>query len=235
MLRVRQAISCAIDRDLIIRSLLDGHARPAESLLPAASLGIDQAMFRDSITIPARAARLLDAAGLRRGPDGIRFHLTMKTSSDEDARLLAAVLQQQFAPVGIALDLRSYEFATFLCRRHARRISRCIRCAGSAETSSPTSSAMRFRRHAFHPKAPIAATTPIREARCAAGRCRAESRPVAVAPTTWKRKGSWRDDLPAINLWYRDTVVVHNRRLDARHSHSFGQLTRFLETAEISE
>ena len=31
----------------------------------------------------------------------------------EDARLLAAVLQQQLAAVGIALDLRSYEFATF--------------------------------------------------------------------------------------------------------------------------
>ena len=37
----------------------------------------------------------------------------MKTSSDEDTRLLAAVLQQQFARMGIALDLRSYEFATF--------------------------------------------------------------------------------------------------------------------------
>jgi peptide/nickel transport system substrate-binding protein len=37
----------------------------------------------------------------------------MKTSTDGDTRLLAAVLQQQLAKVGIALDLRSYEFATF--------------------------------------------------------------------------------------------------------------------------
>ena len=32
--RVRQAIACSIDRDLIIRTLLRGHAQPAVSLLP---------------------------------------------------------------------------------------------------------------------------------------------------------------------------------------------------------
>ena len=57
--------------------------------------------------------RLLDEAGHAAGRNGVRFHMTMKTSSVEDVRLLAAVLQQQLARVGIALDLRSYEFATF--------------------------------------------------------------------------------------------------------------------------
>ena len=37
----------------------------------------------------------------------------MKTSTEEIARLLAAVLQQQLREVGIALDIRSFEFATF--------------------------------------------------------------------------------------------------------------------------
>ncbi len=37
----------------------------------------------------------------------------MKTSTDESTRLLAAVLQQQLREVGIALDIRSFEFATF--------------------------------------------------------------------------------------------------------------------------
>ena len=45
--------------------------------------------------------------------NGVRFHITMKTSTDESTRLLAAVLQQQLREVGIALDLRSFEFATF--------------------------------------------------------------------------------------------------------------------------
>jgi peptide/nickel transport system substrate-binding protein len=37
----------------------------------------------------------------------------MKTSTEESTRLLAAVLQQQLREVGIVLEVRSYEFATF--------------------------------------------------------------------------------------------------------------------------
>ena len=37
----------------------------------------------------------------------------MKTSTEESTRLLAAVLQQQLRSVGIALDIRCFEFATF--------------------------------------------------------------------------------------------------------------------------
>ena len=62
--------------------------------------------------IPEKARQLLDAAGYP-ARDGVRFHLTMKTSTEESTRLLAAVLQQQLRDVGIALDIRTFEFATF--------------------------------------------------------------------------------------------------------------------------
>ena len=111
-MRVRQAIAFAIDRELIIKTLLLGHAQPASSLLPESHWAWTGDVAHYDFD-PARAERLLDEAGLKPGADGIRFHLTMKTSNDEGTRLLAAVLQQQLAAVGIALDLRSYEFATF--------------------------------------------------------------------------------------------------------------------------
>jgi len=61
-------------------------------------------------------------------------------------------------------------------------------------------------------KAPTAATTPTRVwTRCSPTRPRAPTRPAAA-----RLRGSAADsgrDLPAINLWYRDTVVVHSRRL----------------------
>ena len=110
--RVRQAIACAIDRKLIIQTLLGGHAHTAESLLPTSHWAFTGDVARYDYD-PARAARLLDEAGHAPGRNGVRFHLAMKTSTDGDTRLLAAVLQQQLAKVGIALDLRSYEFATF--------------------------------------------------------------------------------------------------------------------------
>ena len=40
-------------------------------------------------------------------------------------------------------------------------------------------------------------------------------------------------DLPAINLWHRDTVVVHNRRLTHVTPSRSGSYT-FLETAELT-
>ncbi len=104
--RVRQAIACAVDRDLIIHTLLRDHARPAVSLLPQAHWAWtgDVANFDYD---PARAKQLLDEAGHPAGKDGVRFHVTMKTSTAEDVRSLAAVLQQQLAQVGIALDIRT--------------------------------------------------------------------------------------------------------------------------------
>src|SRR3954452_2049692 len=92
--RVRQAISSAIDRQLIISTLMDGHARPALSVLPATHWAFTNDVPRFDYD-PARSERLLDEAGHPRGPGGMRFHLSMKTSTDEGTRLLAAVLQQQ--------------------------------------------------------------------------------------------------------------------------------------------
>jgi peptide/nickel transport system substrate-binding protein len=40
-------------------------------------------------------------------------------------------------------------------------------------------------------------------------------------------------ELPAINLWYRDTVVVHNRRLTRIVPTPSGSF-KFLETAELT-
>jgi peptide/nickel transport system substrate-binding protein len=134
--RVRQAIANAINRPLIIYALLRDQAHVAESLLPEQ----DWAWTGDTEKYPynpAAANALLDNAGYKRGADGIRFHINMKTSTDDTTRLLAAVLQEQLAKVGIALDLRSYEFAT----SHEAHL-KWPRPDGLAATSSPTFFAM---------------------------------------------------------------------------------------------
>jgi peptide/nickel transport system substrate-binding protein len=114
--RVRRAISCAVNPAAIIEYLRRGYARPATSILPAMSWAFE----RDVPTYPydpATARRLLDEAGYP-DPDGPggqpRLRLTLKTSTDERYRLQAAVIQQNLADVGIALEIRSYEFATLM-------------------------------------------------------------------------------------------------------------------------
>ncbi len=112
--RVRQAVALAMDREAIVAALWRGHARLAETLLPegewAAATDAELAHYPHD---PARAARLLEAAGLPAGRDGVRLRLTLKISQDETTRLLAAVLQQQLRAAGIELKIRSAEFGTF--------------------------------------------------------------------------------------------------------------------------
>jgi len=110
--RVRRAIAYAMDRGPVIHFLWRDQARPADSILPPQSWAFSDAVEHYSHD-PARANALLDQAGYRADPSGIRFHLTMKTSTEEAPRLMAAVLQQQLRAVGIALDIRTFEFATF--------------------------------------------------------------------------------------------------------------------------
>jgi peptide/nickel transport system substrate-binding protein len=113
--RVRHAIGYAIDRDDIIRYMRRGLARPASGLLPDQAWAFEPAVLRFTHD-PARAMRLLDEAGYP-DPDGQgpepRLRLSLKISSNEETRLQSTVIQENLRRVGIDLDLRSYEFATF--------------------------------------------------------------------------------------------------------------------------
>jgi peptide/nickel transport system substrate-binding protein len=112
--RVRQALACAVDRGAIVKYLRRDLAQPAVGILPPMSW----AFVADVATYPydpARAARMLDAAGYH-DPDGdgprVRLRLTLKVSSTEFNRLQSSVLQQDFLRAGVELDVRTYEFAT---------------------------------------------------------------------------------------------------------------------------
>ncbi|HEX2574568.1 MAG TPA: ABC transporter substrate-binding protein [Polyangia bacterium] len=113
--RVRRAIAYAIDRTGIIKSKLGGRAVQATGMLPT----FHWAYNPDVETYPydpARARALLDQAGYP-DPDGpgprARFTLVYKTSSNRFRVALAQVLAAELADVGIDVDLRPLEFATF--------------------------------------------------------------------------------------------------------------------------
>jgi peptide/nickel transport system substrate-binding protein len=228
--RVRQAISCSIDRDLIIQTLMGGHARPALSLLPQSHWAFNGDGLRFDFD-PARAGRLLDEAGHPRAGEGIRFHLAMKTSNDEGTRLLAAVLQQQLAVAGIAIDLRSFEYATFysdVTRGAFQMYS--LRWIGIEQ---PDIFSYAFSTARFSPKG-------ANRSHYSNVRLDALLDDAAQSEDTARRRADYAEaqqildrDLPAINLWYRDTVVVHNRRLTHVVPSPSGSYT-FLETAELA-
>jgi len=229
--RVRQAIACAIDRKLIIETLLNGHARPALSLLPPSHWAFNGDGPRYDYD-PARAARLLDEGGHLRNRDGVRFHLVMKTSSVESTRLLAAVLQQQLAAVGIALEIRSFEYATFYSdvMRGAFQMYSLQWVGGNEQ---PDIFGYAFSSARIPPKG-------ANRGHYANTNLDALLDDAAVSNDKARRRADYADvqqilarDLPAINLWYRDAVLVHNRRLTNVVPAPSGSYI-FLETAELA-
>ena len=112
--RVRQAFEYSLDRPAIIHALWRDHARMTETLLPQQHW----AALRSGQVPPytrnlAKAQALLDAAGYKPDAHGVRIRLTLKSSTDDTMRLLAAIVQQQVRDAGIELTLRQNEFGTF--------------------------------------------------------------------------------------------------------------------------
>jgi peptide/nickel transport system substrate-binding protein len=112
--RVRQAIALAIDRPAIVSAKFGGRARLATGLLPPNHWAY--AEVRRYERDLAEARRLLDEAG-RTDPDGDgprpRFSLIYKTSSDAFRVAVARAIAAQLAGIGIDVEVRSFEFATF--------------------------------------------------------------------------------------------------------------------------
>jgi peptide/nickel transport system substrate-binding protein len=114
--RVRQAVGYAIDQMAIVKYLRRGLAQAATGIVPPMSWAYASDV-RHFTHDPSKARALLDEAGYP-DPDGDgpapRLRLSLKTSTDERYRLQAAVIQQNLAEVGIAVDVRSSEFATLM-------------------------------------------------------------------------------------------------------------------------
>ena len=227
--RVRQAIACAIDISLILKTLQAGRAKPAVSLLPEKHWAWTGDVARYDYD-PKRANQLLDEAGYRRRVGGVRLHLTMKTSTDEGTRLLSATLQQQLAQIGIDLDIRSYEAATYIqdLTRGSFQIY-ALRWVGGNE--QPDIFGYAFSTARIPPKG--------------ANRGRYHNPELDVllddagkSTDQVKRKSDYAQaqqilarDLPAFNLWYKDSIVVHNRRLTGITISPSGSF-EFLRTAK---
>jgi len=103
------------DREAIVKYYWRDLVSPASGILPPSHWAYEGQVATYTHD-PTKARQLLDEAGLN-DPDGDgplpRFKLTFKTSNEETARQVAAIIQQQLKRVGIQVDLRSYEFGTF--------------------------------------------------------------------------------------------------------------------------
>ncbi|QNI33007.1 ABC transporter substrate-binding protein [Alloacidobacterium dinghuense] len=230
--RVRNAIALAINRPLIIHSLYRDEARLAESTLPPEHWAWNGNVARHNYD-PVSANTLLDQAGYSRKADAYRFHLGMKTSTDEGSRLLAMVVQQQLTAVGIALDVRSFEFATFYSDI-SRGVFQIAPSRWIGGNEAPDIFRYSFTTASFPPHGAnrgFYANTKVDQLLTDAASTADRSQQQSIYAEVQKILA---DDMPAINLWYLDTVLVHSRRLQNLHLSPSGNYD-FLRDATVKE
>jgi peptide/nickel transport system substrate-binding protein len=208
---VRQALAYATDRATIIRYLLRGQARVASSLLPPNHWAFEPNVRQYDFD-PVRAEQFLDAAGFPRAADGVRIHLTLKTSTDESTRLYAAVLADQWKRVGVALELKSLEFATFysdITRGSFQLYTQ--RWVGG--NNDPDMFEYVFSSKKFPPDGANRGHYRNAQLDALLDRARVEmdrEKRKAILSQVQKIVA---EDEPYINLWYPDNVCVHRARL----------------------
>ena len=119
--RVRHAVDLSLDRTRIVRAALAGYGTPASGPVPPDNPDARQAQpVRD----PRRADSLLDAAGWRRAPDGLRqrgghpFIVDLLTVGSGD-NALEQLVQADLGERGIRVNIRQVELGSFLAEARA--------------------------------------------------------------------------------------------------------------------
>jgi peptide/nickel transport system substrate-binding protein len=208
---VREALAFATDREALVKFLLHGQARVANGILPPNHWAYESNVTQYPADT-ARAEKLLDAAGYPRGANGVRFHLTLKTSTEEQARLIGAALQEQWRKAGIELELRPLELATLLSDSIRGNFQltflRWVGANNDPDVFEFVFSSKRFppdganRGHYQNPR--IDALT---------DQIRVEMDQEKRKTLCSEVQKILADDLPYIPMWFTDVVSVHRREL----------------------
>jgi peptide/nickel transport system substrate-binding protein len=231
--RVREAIACALDRPALIESVLGGAARLATGLLaPEHWAYVPTPSPRPDVR---RARLLLDRAGYT-DPDGPgpkpRMRFTYKTSTDPGRRRLAQAIQAQLAHVGIALDVRTFEWGTLYADVRSGNFQ--LSALAWVGVSDPDLYYLAFHSSMQPPEGFNRGRYRSRVMDRLTARARTTSDPAARRALYARVQRRAARDLPVAPLWWEDRVVVHTRRLQGFEPSPSGDL-RGLAQAWMSE
>jgi peptide/nickel transport system substrate-binding protein len=231
--RVRQAFAYAVDRPAIIQALLHGQAEVQDTLLPLghwAAPAADDNITRYSHNV-AKAVALLEAAGYHADANGVRIHLTLKSSTDDTMRLLATVVQQQVRAAGIELTLRQNEFGTFYSdvTKGAFQIY-VLRWVGSNE--DPDIFRYAYSSAMMPPKGSNRGHYSNAQVDALIAQGAAETDQGKRRETYLQLQRILANDEPTLVLWSPDNVVVHTKRVQGVVPASAGSFS-WLRTATL--
>ena len=144
--------------------------------------------------------------------------------------MLAAVLQQQLRDVGIALDIRTFEFATFLADVSSGAFQvYSLRWSGSED---PDIFDTAFHSRNFPPAGRNRGYYSNARVDSLIDQARRETDQNARKQLYHQVQEILGHEVPYVNLWYYDNVLVHTRRVRDLKLNSSGNYD-FLKTAEL--
>jgi peptide/nickel transport system substrate-binding protein len=226
---VRQALAHAINADALIKFRQKGHSVRAVGVLPPggpyAAEGTPPAFDR------GLAMRLLDQAGYPMREGG-RFALTYKTSTDRAAVIQARAIQADLRKVGIPMEVRSYEWATFyddIQKGNFQLFS--LRWIGVVDPD--------FQYELFHStRAPPEGRNRGRYRNAEADRLLEAGR---LEPDPARRRRIYREldallrhDLPYLSLWHNNNVAVVSKRFTGFRLHPSGGFQHLPEMQPVA-
>jgi peptide/nickel transport system substrate-binding protein len=211
--RVRQAIAWSLDRQEIVTHLLHGAAVLATGLLPPGHWAYNPsvATYQEDA---ARAATLLDEAGFP-DPDGpgpkLRFRLEYKAPASELAQQLASVLQGQLRRIGIGVDVRTFEWATFYDDLRAGRFQMVV--SNWTEISDPDIYRLRFHSARRPPNGLNRGGYSREEVDHLIDEGAVEVDPEKRRQAYARLQAILAEDLPYVCLWHREVTVALRDRV----------------------
>jgi peptide/nickel transport system substrate-binding protein len=124
---LRRALTQALDRKLLVRSVFDTLARVGLGPFVRAQWSSDTTLAEIAFD-RASAARALDSLGWRAGADGMRARngrplqfTLLRPSSSKSRELLAVLIQEQLRQVGVKVDIEPLDFGAFMDRATKRK------------------------------------------------------------------------------------------------------------------
>ena len=117
-LKVRQALDMAVDKKRIIESFYQGAGQLAVNAMPPTQWSYDTSI-KDAPFDPEKAKQLLKEAGIKEGTEITLWAMPVQRPYNPNAKLMAEMLQSDWAKIGIKAKIVSYEWGEYIKRSKA--------------------------------------------------------------------------------------------------------------------
>ncbi|WP_086793741.1 ABC transporter substrate-binding protein [Pseudomonas sp. SCPG-7] len=114
-LEVRQALDMAVNKQGILNAVYQGAGQLAVNGMPPTQWSYDDSI-KDAAYNPEKAKELLKAAGVKEGTEITLWAMPVQRPYNPNAKLMAEMLQADWAKIGLKVKIVSYEWGEYIKR-----------------------------------------------------------------------------------------------------------------------